>query len=84
MLRWRCTAKTEKYRPDFSSERAPHINKPETVKKKLKTEWEKLVATELSSPPSLFMYHAICLLYFVQIANKLELKKIGPGSQMGA
>jgi hypothetical protein len=24
-------AKTEKYRPDFSSERAPHINKPETV-----------------------------------------------------
>jgi hypothetical protein len=30
-LRWRCTAKTEYYRPDFSSERAPHINKPETV-----------------------------------------------------
>jgi hypothetical protein len=25
--------KTEKHRPDFSSERAPHINKPETVKK---------------------------------------------------
>jgi hypothetical protein len=23
---------TEKYRPDFSSEREPHINKPETVK----------------------------------------------------
>jgi hypothetical protein len=33
-LRFRCPAKTEKYRPDFSSERAPHINKPETVKKK--------------------------------------------------
>jgi hypothetical protein len=28
--------KTEKYRPDFSSERAPHINKPETVKKIIK------------------------------------------------
>jgi hypothetical protein len=27
-------AKAEKYRPDFSSERAPHINKPENVKKK--------------------------------------------------
>jgi hypothetical protein len=37
--------KTEKYRPDFSSERASHINKPETVKKKKsKREWEKLVA----------------------------------------
>jgi hypothetical protein len=23
--------KTEKYRPDFSSERAPHIDKPETI-----------------------------------------------------
>jgi hypothetical protein len=33
-LCWRCPAKTEKYRPDFSSERAPHINKPETVEKK--------------------------------------------------
>jgi hypothetical protein len=33
-LRWRCPAKTEKYRPDFSSERAPHINKLEIVKKK--------------------------------------------------
>jgi hypothetical protein len=31
-LHWRCPAKTEKYRPDFSSERAPHIIKPETVK----------------------------------------------------
>jgi hypothetical protein len=30
-LRWRCPAKTEKYGPDFSSERALHINKPETV-----------------------------------------------------
>jgi hypothetical protein len=28
-------AKTEKYRPDFSSERALLINKPETVKNKL-------------------------------------------------
>jgi hypothetical protein len=27
--------KTEKYRPVFSSERAPHINKPETVKTKI-------------------------------------------------
>jgi hypothetical protein len=35
-LRWRCSAKTEKYRPDFSSERAPHINKLETVKKIIK------------------------------------------------
>jgi hypothetical protein len=25
--------KTEKYRLDFSSERAPHINKPKSVKK---------------------------------------------------
>jgi hypothetical protein len=33
-LCWRCLEKTEKYRPDFSLERAPHINKPETVKKK--------------------------------------------------
>jgi hypothetical protein len=33
---WRCPAKTEKYRPDFSSERAPHINKTETVKKIIK------------------------------------------------
>jgi hypothetical protein len=31
-LRWRCQTKTENYRPDFSSERAPHFNKPETVK----------------------------------------------------
>jgi hypothetical protein len=31
-LRWRCPAKIEKYRPDFSSERAPHINKPEILK----------------------------------------------------
>jgi hypothetical protein len=30
-LQWRCPAKTENYRLDFSSERAPHINKPETV-----------------------------------------------------
>jgi hypothetical protein len=30
---WRCPAETDKNRPDFSSERAPHINKPETVKK---------------------------------------------------
>jgi hypothetical protein len=35
-LRWRYQAKTEKYRHDFSSERAPHINKPETVKKIIK------------------------------------------------
>jgi hypothetical protein len=27
----RCPAKAEKYRPDFSSERVHHINKPETV-----------------------------------------------------
>jgi hypothetical protein len=27
-LRWRCPATTENYRPDISSERAPHINKP--------------------------------------------------------
>jgi hypothetical protein len=26
-------AKTKKYRPDFSSERDPHIKKPETAKK---------------------------------------------------
>jgi hypothetical protein len=45
-LRWRYPAKTEKYRPNFSSERAPHINKPETVKKKKsKREWEKLLAS---------------------------------------
>jgi hypothetical protein len=30
-LRWRCPAKTENYRPDFSSERAPHVNKSITV-----------------------------------------------------
>jgi hypothetical protein len=30
--------KTEKYRPDFSSDRAPHINKPETVKKNTQRE----------------------------------------------
>jgi hypothetical protein len=30
-MRWRCPAKTGNYRPNFSSERAPHINKPETV-----------------------------------------------------
>jgi hypothetical protein len=30
------------YRPDFSSERAPHINKPETVKKILKERMEKI------------------------------------------
>jgi hypothetical protein len=30
-LRWRCPAKTVNYRPDFSSERAPHINKSATV-----------------------------------------------------
>jgi hypothetical protein len=41
-LRWRCPAKTVKYRPDFSSERGPYINKPEAVKKN--REWEKLVA----------------------------------------
>jgi hypothetical protein len=34
-LCWRYPAKTEQYRPDFSSERGPHINKPKTVKKKL-------------------------------------------------
>jgi hypothetical protein len=28
-------SKAEKYRPDFSSERVPHINKPVTVKKKI-------------------------------------------------
>jgi hypothetical protein len=26
-----CPAKAENYRPDFSSERVPHINKPATV-----------------------------------------------------
>jgi hypothetical protein len=35
-MRWLCPAKIVKYRPDFSSERAPHINKPETVKKIIK------------------------------------------------
>jgi hypothetical protein len=30
-LRWRCQAKIEKYRPDFPSERTPHINKPATL-----------------------------------------------------
>jgi hypothetical protein len=30
-LRRRCPAKTEKYRHDFSSERALHFNKPATV-----------------------------------------------------
>jgi hypothetical protein len=35
-MRWRCPAKTGKCRPDFSSERAPHINKIETVKKIMK------------------------------------------------
>jgi hypothetical protein len=34
--------KSEKYRPDFSSERAPHINKPETVKKIIKERMEKI------------------------------------------
>jgi hypothetical protein len=29
--RWQCPAKTEKCIPDFSSERAPHINKPDIV-----------------------------------------------------
>jgi hypothetical protein len=42
-LRWRCAVKSESYRPDFSSERAPH-NNPETVQKIIKREWEKLVA----------------------------------------
>jgi hypothetical protein len=32
-LSWRCPAKTENYRPAFSSERAPHINKSINVKK---------------------------------------------------
>jgi hypothetical protein len=26
-LRWRCSVKIKNYRPDLSSERAPHINK---------------------------------------------------------
>jgi hypothetical protein len=30
-LSWRCPAKTANYKPDFSSERVPHISKPETV-----------------------------------------------------
>jgi hypothetical protein len=30
-LRWRCAGKTANYRPDFSSERAPHTNKSVTV-----------------------------------------------------
>jgi hypothetical protein len=34
-LGWQCPAKAEKYRPDFSSERAQYINKPETVNKKI-------------------------------------------------
>jgi hypothetical protein len=37
-LRWRCPAKTENYRPDISSGRAPHINKPKTVKKNNQSE----------------------------------------------
>jgi hypothetical protein len=41
-LLWRCPAKTEKCGPDFSSERAPHINKPETVKKKIKWRMGKI------------------------------------------
>jgi hypothetical protein len=41
-LRWRCPAKTEMYRPDFSSERASHINTPETVKKKIKERMGKI------------------------------------------
>jgi hypothetical protein len=41
-LRWRCPAKTENYRPDFSSERAPHINKPETVKNTIKERMGKI------------------------------------------
>jgi hypothetical protein len=37
--------KIEKYKPDFSSERAPHINKTETVKKIIKERMgKKLVA----------------------------------------
>jgi hypothetical protein len=43
-LHWRCPATTENYRHDLSSERSPHINKPETVYKYLKKEGEKLVA----------------------------------------
>jgi hypothetical protein len=34
--------KTEKYRPDFSSEGAPHINKPEIVKKIIKERMRKI------------------------------------------
>jgi hypothetical protein len=34
--------KTEKYRPDFSPERAPHINKPETVKQIIKERMGKI------------------------------------------
>jgi hypothetical protein len=30
-LRWRGPATTENYRPDLSSERASHVNKPVTV-----------------------------------------------------
>jgi hypothetical protein len=37
-----CPAKTEKYRPDFSSERAPNINNPETVKKIIKERMGKI------------------------------------------
>jgi hypothetical protein len=33
-LHWRCPAKTENYRSDFSSERAPHINTLAIVKRK--------------------------------------------------
>jgi hypothetical protein len=39
-LHWRYPANTETYRPDFSSERAPHVNKLETVKKNNQREWK--------------------------------------------
>jgi hypothetical protein len=41
-LCWRCPAKTEKYGPDFSSERAPQINKHGTVKKIIKERMGKI------------------------------------------
>jgi hypothetical protein len=58
-LRWRFPAKTEKYRPDFSLERAPHINKPETVKKIFKVRMGNLVAGSRWVPDTNFdFWHA--------------------------
>jgi hypothetical protein len=45
IVRWRGPEKTEKYRPDFSSKRAPHINKTENVKKIIKEKMGKKLVT---------------------------------------